>query len=318
MSQPEAFGGVEAGGTKFRCLIANEPGEILADATIPTTSPRETLDRVSAFFAEQRSRSTLLGVGVASFGPIDLRRQSPTYGHILNTPKPSWAHFDLVGAVAAATGDPSPAFDTDVNAAALAEYVWGAQPDVDPLVYLTVGTGIGGGAIVNGHLLHGRVHPEMGHIRVAMDPAGEPIAGSCPMHGNCLEGLASGRAIRERYGAEARELPDAHPAWPLVTDYVASGVANIILTLSPERIVIGGGVSQRLLWPRLYQRLEDLLNDYPVKTPSWAQYVMPPRLREDSGALGAIALARYLRGGQRAAVPTVSRPAISAVWARQT
>jgi fructokinase len=198
---------------------------------------------------------------------------------------------DLLGAVIDATGDPSPAFDTDVNGSALAEYLWGAAPEVDPLVYITVGTGIGGGAIVNGRPLHGRIHPEMGHIRVPLDPR-DALQGCCPVHGDCLEGLASGRAIAERYGTDPRGIPDGHIAWTLTTEYLALAVANVILTLAPRRVVVGGGVSRRLIWPLLYERLESLLANYPAPVPSWPDYVMPPRLGDDAGPLGPIALAR--------------------------
>jgi fructokinase len=293
---PGAFGGIEAGGTKFRCLIANGPGDILARASIPTTSPTETMTRVSAFFAKQRPTYQLLGIGVASFGPVDLNHASPTYGHLLGTPKSRWQHFDLLDAVVTATGCEKPALDTDVNAAALAEYVWGASPDVDPLVYLTVGTGIGGGGVVNGSLLHGVLHPEMGHMRVPREGVLDDFPGCCPLHGDCLEGLASGQALRERYSADPEHLPDDHVAWRLVTDYVALGVANIILTLAPKRVIVGGGVSRRLLWIRLYERLDAILQRYPIDYGDWANYIMSPRLQDDSGPLGAIALARVANG----------------------
>jgi fructokinase len=309
MTTPIAFGGVEAGGTKFSCLVGTGPDDIRARITIPTTSPRETLEQVSAFFLEQRTRYRLAAVGVASFGPVDLVRGSRTYGHILATPKPFWHHVDLIGPIAAATGDPDPAFDTDVNAAALAEYTWGATPDVDPLLYLTVGTGIGGGAIVHGRVLHGRVHPEMGHIRVPLVP-GDSRPGCCPVHGACLEGLASGRAISERYGTDPRWLPDDHPAWTLTTEYLALGIANLILTLAPKRVVVGGGVSRRIVWPRLHERLDVLLGGYPAPTESWTDYVMPPRLGDDAGPLGAIALARASHESRHAglAPPGVAVP----------
>lgn len=310
MSTPTAFGGVEAGGTKFTCLIGTGPDDIRARTTIPTTSPGETLERVSAFFAEHRPQTRLLGVGIASFGPVDLTRGSRTFGHILATPKPFWHHVDLIGPIIAATGDSDPAFDTDVNGAALAEYVWGATPDVDPLLYLTVGTGIGGGAVVHGRVLHGRVHPEMGHIRVPLDPR-DSKPGCCPVHGACLEGLASGRAIAERYGTDPRWLPDDHPAWTLTTEYLALGIANIILTLAPKRVIIGGGVSRRIVWPYLHERLDAILGGYPAPTESWADYVMPPRLGDDAGPLGAIALARARHESRLAGLAPLPAVAVS-------
>jgi fructokinase len=220
-------GGVEAGGTKFVCAIGRER-DIVAETRIATTTPAETLAAVVAFFTAPRPRA----LGVASFGPIDLDERSPTYGFITTTPKRGWAHTDIVGPLRRALGVPV-AFETDVNAAALAEQRWGAARDAASVVYVTVGTGIGGGAVVNGRPVHGLVHPEMGHARIPHDHAADPFAGACPHHGDCWEGLAAAPALAARWGRPPDTLPDDHPAWDLEARYLALGLVNVILTLSP-------------------------------------------------------------------------------------
>ena len=231
-------------------------------------------------------------LGVASFGPLDLDPQSPTYGSITTTPKPGWANTDLFAAFSA-LGVPV-ALDTDVNAAALAEHRWGATREVDPFVYLTVGSGVGGGAFVNGRLLHGLVHPEMGHIRIPHDRVTDPFPGACPFHGDCLEGLASGVAMRERWGADAATLPADHPAWDLEAHYLALGVATLTAVLSPRRVVMGGGVARAPgLLGRVRTALMALLGGY-IPAGSIAgvieSYVVAPALGERAGVLGALAL----------------------------
>ena len=209
--------------------------------------------RVSAAFA---------AAGVASFGPVDLDPASPRYGHITSTPKPGWAQTDIAGPIRKALGVPV-GFDTDVNAAALAEWRWGSAQGIDTFIYLTVGTGIGGGGLVNGRLMHGLVHPEMGHVRIPHDVVADPFAGACPFHRDCLEGLASGPAMQARWGRPAEELPDGHPAWMLQAHYLALALANFVCTLSPRRIILGGGVMDRgILFPLVRARLQALLNDY--------------------------------------------------------
>jgi fructokinase len=283
-------GGVEAGGTKFVCAIGRDR-EIVAEARIATTSPAETLAAALAFFRRQGS---LAALGVASFGPIDLDERSPTHGFITATPKPGWAHTDVVGPLRRALGVPV-AFDTDVNAAALAEQRWGAARAAASVVYVTVGTGIGGGAVVNGRPVHGLVHPEMGHARIPHDRAADPFAGACPHHGDCWEGLASAPALAARYGQPPEALADAHPAWELEADYLALGLANIVLVLSPERVVLGGGVMTRAsLWPMVRTRLTSVLGGYvssPLLGPEIESYLVPPALGERAGVLGAMALA---------------------------
>lgn len=249
------------------------------------------------FFREQSQLAPLAAIGIASFGPLDLHPRSATFGHITTTPKPGWANVDVVRPFVAALGIPV-AIETDVNAAALAEYLWGADQALDPLVYITVGTGIGGGAVVNGRPLHGLVHPEMGHIKVPHDTAEDAVSGICRYHGDCLEGLASAPAIAARWRQPAEALPDDHPAWRLEAKYLAFGIAAIIAMLSPRRIVIGGGVMRRrLLLPMIRERVIEVLGGYVQSraiTKSIDHYIIPPALGEQVGVLGAI------RVGQRA------------------
>jgi len=215
------YGGIEAGGTKFVCAVGTGPDDLHAEVRFPTRDPRETIDRAIAFFRQQTPAESLAAVGIASFGPIDPDPSSPTFGHITNTPKPGWPHTDLAGIVRRALGVPV-GFDTDVNVAALGEFRWGAASQksgevsdqgLDTFIYLTIGTGIGGGGMVNGQLIHGLMHPEMGHIRVPHDWNADPYAGCCPYHGDCLEGLACGPAIEGRWGQRGETLPPDHPAW---------------------------------------------------------------------------------------------------------
>lgn len=285
-------GGLETGGTYVRCAVGTDAHDVRAQRVIPTGEPGETLARAVAFFQEQAV--PVAALGIASFGPVDLDPASSTFGFITTTPKPKWAQTDVVGPFRAALGVPV-GFDTDVNGAALGEHRWGAARDVDPCVYLTVGTGIGGGGIVNGRLLHGLVHPEMGHLRLPHDRAADPFPGACPYHGDCLDGLASGRALRERWGAPAETLPAEHPAWTLETEYLALGLVAIIAVLSPRRVVVGGGVMQQSsLLPRVRTRVAALLGGY-VRAREIVEdidtYIVPPHLGAGAGALGALALA---------------------------
>ena len=287
-------GGLEAGGTKVICAVGTGPGDVRAEARLPTTTPPHTLRRVAEFFTAQAARTPLAALGVASFGPLDLDPCSPTFGCITTTPKPGWTGVDLLRPLRQALGVPV-AIDTDVNGAALAEHRWGAGRGVDSLVYVTVGSGIGGGAIVHGRPVHGLVHPEMGHLRVPHDRALDPFPGVCPHHGDCLEGLASGPALAARWGQPPDALPDDHPAWALEAHYLALGLANVVVVLSPHRIVIGGGVMARpQLYPLIRSTLVALLAGY-VQTPALSEgiddYVAAPALGDRAGALGALALA---------------------------
>jgi fructokinase len=273
-------GAIEAGGTKFVCAVGTGP-ENLVTIQIPTTSPGETVGAAIQWLMQQ-SAGKLSAVGIGSFGPVDLKT-----GFITSTPKAQWRNYDLAGTVRRGLGVPV-VFDTDVNAAVLGEARWGAARGVANCLYITVGTGIGGGAIAGGHLLRGLTHPEMGHVRIPHDRVADPYAGACPYHGDCLEGLASGAAIQARWGARGEELPAGHPAWTLQARYLALGVANFICTLSPERIVMGGGVMRQTQLHEMVRReVKQLLADYIERLPE----IVPPGLGELSGILGAMALA---------------------------
>lgn len=238
------FGGVEAGGTKFVCVIGTGPGEIVETRRLEVTSPTETLDAAIDFFRRAMAKGRRLdAIGIGSFGPVELRPGHADYGSITTTPKSGWSGTPLVGPFVAAFGVPV-GFDTDVNAAALAEGRWGAARGLKSFVYLTLGTGIGGGAVIDGRLLHGLVHPEMGHLAVPRRP-GDDFAGICPFHRDCLEGMASGPAVAARFGRRAEDLggADQTAVAELVGFYVGAGVRSIIYALAPERIVIGGGLS---------------------------------------------------------------------------
>jgi len=287
------YGAIEAGGTKFVCAVGNGP-ENLHVRRFDTTVPEETLPKVVGFLREEDSRDELTAIGVGSFGPVDLNRHSDTYGHITSTPKLHWSHTDIVGLLESEFGVPV-GFDTDVNAAALGEHRWGKARGLTNFVYLTVGTGIGGGGMLNGELMHGLVHPEMGHIFIPSDPRDE-YAGKCPFHGNrCFEGLASGPAIEERWGKPARDLDYRHKAWHLEAHYVSLALVNYICTLSPQRIIIGGGVmEQKQLFRLIRENVGSLLNDY-IQSPEILGnidgYIVPPGLGGRAGVLGAMALA---------------------------
>jgi fructokinase len=289
------FGGIEGGGTKFVCAVGTEHGEILAETRFPTTTPGETLARSVTFFEEQTQvLGPLASLGIASFGPLDPRPASVTFGHILLTPKPGWSNADIVGPLRSAFAVPI-AFDTDVNGAALGEWRWGAAQGLDTFIYLTVGTGIGGGALVEGRLAHGLLHPEMGHIPLPQDKALDPFESCCPFHKDCFEGLASGPAMEKRWGGKAETLPPDHPAWDLEAHYIALALRSFICTLSPQRIVIGGGVAQQSqLMPLIRKKTVASLNGY-VRSPAILEnidsYIVPPALGGRAGVLGAIALA---------------------------
>jgi fructokinase len=287
-----SYGGIEAGGTKWVCAVADQPGRPGKLDTFPTTSPAETVARAVRFFTENGPVEAL---GVGSFGPVDIRPDSPTWGTITTTPKPGWGDTDVVAALR--SGLPVPiALDTDVNAAALGEWRWGAAAGLDTFCYITVGTGIGGGSVVNGRLVHGLLHPELGHMRIPHDRARDPFDGICPYHGDCLEGLASGEAIRQRWGRPGQDL--SGPAvWEIEAEYLALALVNVVCLLSPQRIIIGGGVAnQPMLLPMARQRLRELLAGY-LRAPELTEpqatdhYIVPPRLGGEAGVIGAIQLA---------------------------
>ncbi|HWK16701.1 MAG TPA: ROK family protein [Solirubrobacteraceae bacterium] len=288
------YGGVETGGTWCVCALGSGPGELLAEEQFPTASPPETLERIIDFF---RAQPTPAAIGVGSFGPVDADPDSPSWGQVTTTPKPGWQRTAVASVIRDRLGVPV-AFDTDVNAAALGEHRWGAGREVGSLCYLTVGTGIGAGLVIGGRPLRGLVHPEVGHLRIPHDRQRDPFPGSCPVHGDCWEGLASGSALAERWSASPADLPDEHPAWRLEADYVALGLLSIVCVASPERIVVGGGVmDRRLLLPMVRERLRDLLAGY-LDTPMLGEriddYLVAPALGDRAGVLGAIALAELL------------------------
>jgi fructokinase len=285
------YGGIETGGTKWECAIGTGPDDLRATATIPTTTPEETIGRVVAFF-EREGPSAAIGIG--SFGPIDQKPGSVTWGHIMSTPKPGWAYTDVGGEIVRRLSVPV-AFDTDVNAAALAEHRWGAAQELDTFCYVTVGTGIGGGGMAGGRLLHGLLHPEFGHMRIPHDRESDPFEGVCPYHGDCWEGLASGRAIEARWGRPAAELDADEAVWMLQAHYLALGLMSVICVLSPERILLGGGVMRRPgLLPLVHREVEGLMNGYQETAT-----IMLPALAPRSGVLGAIALAEVGERGSR-------------------
>jgi fructokinase len=293
------WGGIEAGGTKFVCAVGSGPDDLREEVRFPTTTPEASIGRAIEFFQQQHEKEPLAAVGIASFGPVDPNPDSPTFGYITTTPKPGWAHTDFAGTIRRALGVPV-GFDTDVNVAALGEGRWGVAQGLDTFVYLTIGTGIGGGGMVNGKLIHGLVHPEMGHIRIPHDWERDPYAGACPYHGDCLEGLATGPALEARWGQRGETLSADHPAWELEAGYLALGLVNVICILSPERIIMGGGVmEQRQLFPLVRGRVRELLNGYlqaPAILDRIDEYIVPPGLGSRAGVLGAIALAQQAAG----------------------
>ncbi len=290
------YGGIEAGGTKFVCAIGSSPDDIRAEVRFPTTHPQETLAKAIEFFRQYmvKTNTRLAGIGIGSFGPLDLNPDSEHFGKITATPKAGWSFTPLVQVVGEGTGLPV-VLDTDVNAAALGEGRWGAAQGLRNFIYITIGTGIGGGLIIDGKPVHGLVHPEMGHIRLAHDLQADPFVGVCPFHGDCFEGLANGPALYARLGKPAETLPDYHPIWELEADYIARALNDIICIVSPQRIILGGGVMQQVhLFPMIRARVQQLLNRY-VHAPEILEkienYIVPPGLGGRAGVLGAIALA---------------------------
>ncbi len=296
------YGGIEGGGTKFVCAVGSGPKDTRDIFRLKTTSPEETIDRIIEYFREQNKKERLSAIGIGSFGPVDLNRKSPTYGYITATPKTSWQNTNLLGKIRDAFNIPV-GFDTDANAAAFGEHQWGAARGLTNFVYLTIGCGVGGGGMINGELLHGLQHPEMGHIFIPHDDKEDPYEGVCPFHKDCFEGLASGSSIKARWGKPGEELSEAHPAWKLEAKYISLALINYICTLSPQRIIVGGGVmKQKKLLPLIHKRVRKKLNDYirvQEITENIEKYIVLPELGDRAGALGAIALAKREFGKQR-------------------
>lgn len=292
MSAP-LYAGIDAGGTEFKCVLACGPERVLAHANIPVADPATTLAASADFFRRAAAeQGAALALGVGCFGPLDLRPDSPGYGCITSTPKPLWAGTDVLGYFRSALGIPVK-LDTDVNAALLAEQRWGAAAGLHSAVYVTVGTGIGAGVMLDGRLVHGAMHPEAGHMRIA-PYVGDPFAGSCPYHGACLEGLASGPALAQRWQQDPKKLPEEHTAWELQAHYLAAMCVNLALVYSPQRIILGGGIMQRAhLFPLVRRAYLAQMNAYlGDQTQTIADFITPAALGDRAGALGAIALAQ--------------------------
>lgn len=293
------FGAVEAGGTKFVCAVGDASGALRSESRFPTTDPLSTLEQVRDFFKVGCADVALAALGVACFGPIILDRQSVHYGFIGNTPKGGWSNTDVAAGLARDFSCPV-GFDTDVNAAALAEHRWGAGRDVRNLVYVTVGTGIGGGVLIDGVPLHGLMHPEIGHIHPRRHERDADFPGICPFHGDCLEGLACGPAILARTGNELQYLDATHVQWEIEADYLAQLCAQLVLTVSPQRIILGGGVMAERLFPLVRRRMLHWLGGYVDRSEILTdieRYIAPPALGERAGVLGALCLAIDARAG---------------------
>lgn len=279
------YGGIEAGGTKFVCAVSNEDFEIIERVSIPTTVPEETLKYVFDFF----DKFELKAIGVGSFGPIDVNLNSRTYGYVTSTPKKGWNNYNFVGALKEKYDIPI-AWTTDVNAAAYGEYRKGNAQQAKSCVYLTVGTGIGGGAILNGEIIEGYGHPEMGHILVRKHPD-DDFEGVCPYHGDCLEGIAAGPAIEKRLGKKGVDIGKGDPYWEQEAYYIAQALVNYTMILRPEVIILGGGVmKQEHLFPLIRATFKDLLNDY-LTTPDLEAYIVSPGLVDNAGITGSLLLA---------------------------
>jgi len=291
MSASAPYVGVELGGTKCVCTLARSHEKILDQATIPTTTPGETLGAIEQLLERWRDEHGVRSLGIGSFGPVDLDRSSPTYGFITTTPKPGWAGTDVAGRLQRLLDVPA-GFDTDVNGAALAELKWGAGREFADLAYITVGTGVGVGLIVNGKPVHGFAHPELGHIRVARRP-GDDWSGACPFHGDCVEGLVAGGSIKARLGTRhVGDVPADDPVWDSVAWAIAQLCHALVCSTAPSLILIGGGVTegQPHLVDRIGPMLVESLAGY-VALPEGRPYVQRPELGAMAGPLGAIALA---------------------------
>jgi fructokinase len=291
------FGGIEAGGTHFNCIIANGPDDILAEIQLPTTDPESTLSAVTGFFCEQAAsrKIQIESIGLGSFGPVDLDPDSKTFGSITCTPKPGWQNTPILKILQKELSHPI-YFETDVNCAAIGEMQWGAGKKLTDFLYITIGTGIGGGIIIDRKPVHGLTHCELGHIHIPHDLIRDPFEGCCPFHKDCIEGLASGTALEKRWKIKAENLPRDHPAWELEKEYISLALHNFICTLSPKRIILGGGVMQNdFLFPLIQQKTLSLLNRY-IESPAFSkhieEYIVPPGLGKKAGSLGAIALAQ--------------------------
>ena len=289
------LGGLEARGSKMICAVGTEEGVLLDQTIIPTRGPRETMEDVIAYFRDKEIEA----LGIASFGPVDIHKNSDTYGYILDTPKEAWQHFNLLGTIRDALQVPVE-LETDMNGACLGELTFGCAKGLDSVVYVSIGTGIGAGIAVNGQLLHGMIHPEAGHMLLRRHPR-DGYEGSCPFHATCFEGLASGPAIEERWGRPAEELHNNATVWEMESHYIAQAMVNLILIMSPRVIILGGGVMKNeALFPMIRERVKKILNGY-LNTDEMEdldKYIVPASLKGNQGVLGCIELARRALAGQ--------------------
>ena len=285
------LGAIEAGGTKFVVAVADENFNIIDRTAFPTLDGEKTLDQVIAFFDQY---DNIDAIGIAAFGPIDIVPESKTYGYVLDTPKHGWSGYDFLGRMKAWRDIPY-YWTTDVNGAGWAEFTTGAAKDVDNMVYLTVGTGVGAGIVSGGHLVSGYGHPEAGHIFLQKHPE-DTYAGHCPFHGaNCLEGLAAGPAIEERWGMSAKEIPDDHLAWRMEAFYLAQAILDYTMILRPEKVVLGGGVPHReILFPLIRESFAEQMHGY-LAVPPLDDYIVPVANGDNAGILGCFYLAKTLR-----------------------
>ncbi|WP_026526400.1 ROK family protein [Butyrivibrio sp. VCD2006] len=282
------FGALEAGGTKMVCAIGNENGEILEQVKFPTEIPETTMPQIFEYFKGKDIKA----LGIACFGPIDLIKESPTYGSITSTPKKGWSGYNIVNAAKEALGIPV-GFDTDVNGSLLGEVTWGCAKGLSDAIYLTIGTGVGGGVISNGKLLHGMLHPEVGHIRLPF-AKNDPGKSVCPFHDNCFEGLAAGPSIQARWGKPAVELADKPEVWEIESEYIATALMSYALILSPKKIILGGGVMhQEQLFSLVRKKFKELVNGYILtkEMDDLDNYIVPASLNDNQGIMGAIKLA---------------------------
>lgn len=288
------FGAIEAGGTKFNCALANASGEVVAKTQFPTRDPETTMiDVVEFFLRAEKAYGPMASIGIGSFGPINIDPSSSNYGQFLKTPKPGWSHFDFLGHLKQSFNIPI-VVETDVNTAVIAEHAAGAGRGCDNVVYVTIGTGVGGGIISGGQLIKGGIHPEVGHMLLPRHPEDTAFAGACPFHGGCLEGLAAGPAMKARWGVPAETLGDDHIAWDIQAFYLAAMCINLTAALSPQKIILGGGVSQKPgLIERVAEQFEKMWGDYLPLPGKASEYVVLPELAPEAGLVGAIMLAQH-------------------------
>lgn len=291
------FGALEAGGTKMVCAVGDETGRILDRVSLPTLTPAETMPAMIDYFRDKG----ISALGIGCFGPVDLNRASPTYGYITSTPKLSWQNYPIVEKFREALGIPV-GFDTDVNAAALGEATWGCTRDVQNSIYITVGTGVGVGVIIDGKPYHGMMHPEGGHVLLNRHPDDPMVGSGCPFHDNCMEGLAAGPSLEKRWGVKGAELSGRKEVWELEAYYIGQAICTYICTLSPERVIVGGGVMhQEQMLPLIRQEVRRQMHGY-IQTKQMEkldEYIVPVSLNDNQGVMGAVQLAidAYLAEG---------------------